>query len=181
MFLLLCYLHNQNSGSRKAADKSRRRVAENGNKSRQKKFNIMSSLMLNGIGFITGDPTLKLNYPQVTHPGLQITTNAITQFKWIYLMLPLTKGSSITGLAITYNNSNARSFITQTRLVNQTSPDSALVVHDDATQLTATTVTTHTSTVSGVTVTGSIVLMLRLNFTNVADTIEIGSVEVDYQ
>ena len=140
----------------------------------------LKKLMLNGIGFVTGEPTLKLNYPFVSHPGMQITATGTGDLKWVYLMLPLCKGDTIKAITITYKNSNARSFISQIRLVNQISPSPVGVIHDDGTDLLATTVTTYTSPANNI-VDGSTVLNLRLMFGNAADMIEIGAVQIDYK
>jgi hypothetical protein len=141
----------------------------------------MKSLMLNGIGFVTGDPTLKLNYPFVSHVGFQINASATGDLKWVSMMLPLNKGEIVNGIRITYRNTNVRSFISQIRLVELVSSNTAIVRHDDGTDLLSTVSTTATSAVSNLQVNGSILLMLRLNFGNIADMIEIGAVEIDCQ
>jgi hypothetical protein len=139
----------------------------------------MKTLMMNGIGFVSGDPTLKLNQPQVSHPSIRINCSIAGDLKWIYLPLPLNRGDIIKGIKISYKNSNARSFISQIRLADMVGPDIAHVKHDDPADLLATSVSTKTSTVANVPVNGSMVLELRLNYSNIADTIEIGAVEID--
>ena len=61
------------------------------------------SLMLHGIGFVTGDPTINLGYPYISHPGMQVTVNEPGDSKWIYMMLPVVSGSLITDIKISYH------------------------------------------------------------------------------
>ena len=137
-------------------------------------------LGLNGNTLRTGDPTLKLDLPWTAHPSIIITANSPGDLKWVYLALPLHEDDKISGVTIYYQNSDKRSFISQTRIVLQTTPDVAHVVHDDPTDLHSTVPASHTSAVSGLIVKGSAVLELRLLFRNTTDWIKIGAIEVKY-
>jgi hypothetical protein len=137
-------------------------------------------LALNGNTLRSGDPTLKLDLPWTAHPSIIITAAAAGDLKWVYLALPLTIGDKITGVTIYYQNSSISSFISQTRLVLQTTPDVAHVVHDDPTDLHSTVPAGYTSVVAGAVVKSSAVLELRLRFKNTADWIKIGGIEIEY-
>lgn len=137
-------------------------------------------LALNGNTLRTGDPTLKLDLPWTAHPSIQITATSPGDLKWVYLALPLRLGNTITGVTLHYQNSSAASFISQTRLVWQTTPNVAHVVHDDPINLLSITPATYVSPVKGVLVKASIVLELRLFFANTADMIRIGGIEIEY-
>jgi hypothetical protein len=137
-------------------------------------------LALNGNTFRTGDPSLKLDLPWTTHPSIQITATVPGDLKWVYLALPFNIGDKISGITICYQNSSTTSFISQTRLVLQTTPDVAHVVHDDPTNLHSTIPATYISPVAGVMVKGSLVLELRLFFAHASDWIKIGAIEIEY-
>jgi hypothetical protein len=137
-------------------------------------------LALNGNMLRSGDPSLKLDLPWAAHPSIIITATAPGDLKWVYLALPLTIGDKIAGITIYYQNSGKFSFISQTRLVLQTTPDVAHVVHDDPADLHSTIPAGYTSAVGGVIVKGSAVLELRLIFRNTADWIKIGAIEIEY-
>ena len=137
-------------------------------------------LSLNGNALRTGDPSLKLDLPWTAHPSIQITATAPGDLKWVYLPLPLHYGDKISSVTLYYQNSSVTSFISQTRLVSQTFPNVAHVVHDDPTDLHSTIPASHISPVAGLTVKGSIVLELRLFFAHSFDMIKIGSIEIEY-
>ncbi len=138
-------------------------------------------LTLNGMSLRSGDPTLKLDHPWTAHPSIQITASAAGDLKWVYLPLPLLQGNAIKNITLYYHNSNAASYISQTRLVDQTSPDQAFVKHDDGTDLRSIVATSYTSNVGNLVVAGSTVLMFRLFFANNVDVIRIGAIIVEYQ
>lgn len=137
------------------------------------------SLMLHSIAFVTGDPTIKLGYPYVFHPGMQIRVNKEGDSKWIYMMLPLSSGDLITDIKIAYHRVGIENSIVMVRLVEQGEPISATVVHDEKTSsdLPATGVI-HSS--CSVLVKKSILLKVCLDIQNIEDMIEFGSVEIGY-
>ena len=137
-------------------------------------------LALNGNTLRSGDPTLKLDLPWTAHPSIIITATSPGDLKWVYLALPLNVDDKISGVTIYYQNSGKLSFISQTRIVLQTTPDVAHVVHDDPTDLHSTVPAGYTSPVGGVIVKGSAVLELRLLFRNTTDWIKIGAIEIKY-
>jgi hypothetical protein len=137
-------------------------------------------LALNGNTLRSGDPSLKLDLPWTAHPSIIISTTSPGDLKWVYLALPLHIGEKITSIIIFYQNSNMASFISQTRLVLQKTPDVATVVHDDPTDLLSTSPAAYTSAVAGVMVKASVVLELRLHFKHTADWIKIGAIEIEY-
>lgn len=137
------------------------------------------SLMLHSLGFVTGDPTIKIGYPYVFHPGLQITVSEPGNSKWIYMMLPLTKGSLITDIKIAQHRTGIQSHIELIRLVEQQEPISATVVHNEEISNTAPS-TGVIGTGCHVLVNNSIMLKVCMDFANTDDMIELGSIEVRY-
>lgn len=137
------------------------------------------SLMLHGIGFVTGDPSINLGYPYVFHPGMQITVNEPGDSKWIYMMLPVVNGSLITDIKISYHRVGIDNRILFVRLVEQGEPISATVVHDDKLSNDLPTSGIIQSSCR-VLVKKSILLKVCLDFQNTDDMIEFGSVEIKY-
>ncbi len=141
----------------------------------------MQTIWLSPTNFITGDPTLRVSYPYVSHPSTIVSCTAPGDLKWVSLGLRLPPDVQIEEVIICYEVSNARSFISQTRLAEMTTPDHATVVHDDPTHLTSTTPATYSSAVSGLVPSGAVTLELRLNFQNTSDEILLGAVGVKIQ
>ena len=137
------------------------------------------SLMLHGIGFVTGDPTINLGYPYIFHPGMQITVNEPGDSKWIYMMLPVVSGSLITDIKISYHRVGIDNRILFVRLVEQGEPISATIVHDDKLQTGLFTSGIIQSSCR-VLVKNSILLKVCLEFQNTDDMIEFGQVEIKY-
>lgn len=137
------------------------------------------SLMLHGVGFVTGDPTIKLSYPFTFHPGMQVTATEPGDSKWIYMMIPLPQGSLITDIRIAHHRVGLNSHISIIRLIEQKEPISATVIHDE--RFTNTVPSTCViKTGCNVVVGKSILLKVCMNFASKDDMIEIGSVEVRY-
>lgn len=141
----------------------------------------MESLMLHGIGFVSGDPTIKFGYPFLLHSGMQVNVTEPGNVKWIYMMLPLTKGSLIKEIEISCHCSDLLSRITHLRLVEQSEPYTSNLVHNEIIEEEC----FHTNfsklhSNCNVVVNKSILLKLCLNFIDTDDTIKIGSVEVKY-
>lgn len=137
------------------------------------------SLMLHALGFVTGDPSVRIDYPYVFHPGLQVTVNEPGDSKWIYMMLPVTRGSLITDIKIAYHRTGLQSHITHIRLVEQREPVSATVVHNEIIEE-ITPVTDVIRSACHVVVNHSILLKVCMDFADTDDMIELGSVEVRY-
>ena len=136
-------------------------------------------LMLNGMGFATGDPSIKINPPFVFHPGTRVTVTEPGNAKWIYIPLPLCKGDLITGISVVYNKSDINTDITQVRMVEQESPTSGTVAYSRKTNCEATGVLTLNGSCK-VEVKTSVLLNLCLDFASAADMIELGAVEIRY-
>ena len=139
----------------------------------------MQTIWLSPAGFVTGDPTLRVNYPFVSHPSTIVSCTAPGDFKWISMGLRLPPDSQIDEVVICYEVSNVRSFIAQVRLAEITTPDRATVIHDDPARLTSTTPTSYASTVAGVVPSGAVTLQLRLNFQDASDEILLGAVGIN--
>ena len=137
------------------------------------------SLMLHGVGFVTGDPTIKLSYPFTFHPGMQVTVTEPGDSKWIYMMLPLQKGCLITDVRIAQHRVGLNSHISLIRLIEQNEPISAIVLHNKRIEDTTPSTCVIGSGCS-VIVKKSVLLKVCMNFTDTDDMIEIGSVEIRY-
>src|SRR5271166_4284835 len=128
--------------------------------------------------FVSGDPTLRISYPYVSHPGAVVTCTEPGDLKWVSMGLRLPPDRQIGEVVICYQVSNAGSFISQVRLAEMTTPDHATVIHDDATHLASTAPTSYASVVPGLVPSGAVTLELRLNFQNTSDEIMLGAVGV---
>ena|SRR5437868_4104831 len=131
--------------------------------------------------YVNGDPTLHLQYANVQFPCTKITCTTPGDLKWIDMGLDVPPGAIITGIIICYQLSNSKSFISQVRLTEQTTPNLRTVHHDDSTDLVSTAPVCATSKVNyGAAINGAVNLSLRLNFTSTNDTIMLGAVGVIY-
>ena len=139
----------------------------------------MRSLMLHSLGFVTGDPSIKISYPFLFHPGLQVTVDKPGNSKWIYLMLPIDRGSLITDIRIAHHRTGLQSHVTLVRLIEQREPISAKIVHDEPIEKTIPSTCVIGSTCH-VVVNSSILLKVCMDFANTDDMIEFGSVEIRY-
>lgn len=137
------------------------------------------SLMLHGLGFVTGDPTIRIKYPYLYLPGIQVSTTEAGDSKWIYMMLPVTKGSLITDINIAHHRTGIQSHISLIRLVEQQEPVSATVVHNGVIEKTVSS-TCIIGTSCQVVVNRSLMLKICIDFFDTDDTIELGSVEIRY-
>lgn len=137
------------------------------------------SLMLHSLGFVTGDPSIKISYPYLFHPGLQVTVNEPGDAKWIYLMLPLTRGSLITDIKIAHQRTGLQSRVALVRLVEQREPVSATVIHDEVIDKSTPSSCIINSSCRAI-VNNSTLLKVCMDFANRDDMIEFGSVEICY-
>lgn len=137
------------------------------------------SIMMHGVGFVTGDPTIELSYPFTFHPGMQVTVTEPGDSKWIYMMLPLQQGSLITDIKIAQHKTGLNSHISLIRLIEQREPISATVIHNEkfSNNMPSTCVI---NSGCNVIVGKSILLKVCMNFASKEDMIEIGSVEIRY-
>lgn len=128
--------------------------------------------------FVTGDPSLRINYPSVQHPNTVVTSTSIGDLKWLSLGLALEPNAALEEVIVCYQVSNARSFIKQVRIEEMSTPDQALVLHDDPAALDSTSAVCYTSNVGGVVPTAAVSLALRLYFGDINDVISLGAVGV---
>jgi hypothetical protein len=140
----------------------------------------MQTVWLSPTDYITGDRSLQISYPSVSHPSTIVTSKKTGDFKWISMGLNLPENITIEELIICYQVSNARSFISQVRLSEMATPDQALVRYDDPADLQSTTPVRYSSIVGGIVRTpgSAVTLELKLNFRNTADKISFGAVGV---
>jgi len=139
------------------------------------------TLWISPTEWISGDPTLRLGYPSVQHPAVEITATAPGDLKWVFVGLRLPTGILIKAVRVCYQLSSKKSFISQVRLTEMQAPDVALVRHDDATDLLSTDPTCYVSTVGAYHPEGAVTLALRLKFAKKTDKITLGSVGVDME
>ncbi len=137
------------------------------------------TLWISPTDWVSGDATLRLSYPSAAHPATEITATAPGDLKWVSLALRLPPFTEIKAVRVCYQVSNPRSFISQVRLTEMTTPERALVRHDDATDLTNVAPTCYVSEVANLRAEGAITLALRLNFANRSDKIILGAVGID--
>ena len=137
------------------------------------------SLMLHGLGFVTGDPTIKIGYPYVVHPGIQVTVEKPGDSKWIYMMLPIDRGSLITDIKIAHHRTGFQSHVSLVRIVEQKEPVSATVVFNDQISHSIPSTSVINSECK-VMVKNSVLLKVCMEFSNTDDMIEFGSVEIRY-
>jgi Pectate lyase superfamily protein len=141
----------------------------------------METIWLSPTGYVTGDPTLQISYPFVSHPGTVVTCTATGDLKWVAMGLRLPPNAKIEDVIISYAVSSAQSFISQIRLAEMTTPDHATVLHDDPTPLQSTSPASYASHVGGLHAEGAVTLELRLHFQNTGDEIRLGALGVTFQ
>ncbi|MCA9903238.1 MAG: collagen-like protein [Anaerolineae bacterium] len=107
---------------------------------------------------------------------LRVTTQQAGDLQWLNLPLIVQDNLAIKAVIVCYDLSSASSFISQVRLAEETVPPSALVVHDDGTDLTSTDPVCAESAVNNYQPNGALGLSLRLNFANTTDRIDIGAI-----
>jgi hypothetical protein len=96
-------------------------------------------------------------------------------FQWVLLGLTV-PSVVIKGVHVCYAiQTESETYISQVRLTQMTTPDKALVVHDDGTNLTSTSPTCYTSEAE-VKVEGTITLALKMVFGSESDVILIGGI-----
>jgi len=131
------------------------------------------------MGFVSGDPTIRISYPYVFHPGVQVTVTEPGDSKWIYMMLPMPKGSLITDIKVAHHRTGIQSYVSHIRLVEQREPVTAEVVHDDKI---AESVPSNSiiSCACHVVARKSMMLKICMTFDNTDDMIEFGAVELQF-
>ena len=130
--------------------------------------------------YVTVDPSLRIEYPSVNHPSTIVKSKTRGGSKWISVSLRLPENITIEEVIVCYQVSNPRSFISQIRLSEMSTPDQARVRHDDGAALQSPTPARYSSIVPGVVPApgAAMMLQLRLNFQDAADRIYLGAVGV---
>jgi hypothetical protein len=138
----------------------------------------VQTIWLSPTAYVTGDPSLRISYPFVSHPSTVVTCISPGDLKWVSMGLPLPPNVQIKEVIICHQLSNSQSFISQVRLAEMTTPNQAVVRHDDPTDLKSTSPTSYSSKVANFTPSAAVTLELRLNFHNTTDRIMLGAVGV---
>jgi len=134
-----------------------------------------------------GPPSVLSVSPLVPGPStaIMVTSDQIVEendFQWVLLGLTLPSGASgkIKYVKICYQveTSSSGTYISQVRLTKMTTPDVAIVIHDDPTDLTETVPTCYESSVKKKKVSGTITLALKMVFASTDDVIRIGGVKL---
>ena len=76
---------------------------------------------------------MEISYPSVSHPHAIVPSTTQGDAKWIAMGLRLPPDVKIDEIILCYHASNPDSLIAQVQLVEMTTPDHALVRHDDPT------------------------------------------------
>ena len=106
-------------------------------------------------------------------------------FQWVNIGLTSQMNKVIKGVEIYYEVEAATpgsTYISQVRLTQMTTPDEALVIHDDPTDLTSTDPTSYLSATGKpkAKVGGTITLTLKVVFASTNDSIRVGGIKVIY-
>jgi hypothetical protein len=148
------------------------------------------TMWIDHLVFLPGDPSVQTSFNAVNSgvggglSGLIITSSTLGDEaegggnKVVETALEVPPGFDIVSVRVCYENSNPRSFITQTRLAQvQNPPSTALVLLDDPTHLNAAgpvCVNSQPTLVNPAT--GSVLLSLRVNFGDTSDKIVLRAV-----
>lgn len=150
----------------------------------------IETMWIDHLVFLAGDPSVQTSFNAVNSgvggglSGLIITSSTLGDEaegggnKVVETALEVPPGFDIVSVRICYENSNPRSFITQTRLAQvQNPPGTALVLLDDPTHLNAAGPVCMNSQPTLVDpAKGSVLLSLRLNFGDTSDKIVLRAV-----
>lgn len=107
-------------------------------------------------------------------------------FQWVDIGLTAQEKKVIKGVQVCYQVQTTQpgsTYISQVRLTQTTTPDSALVIHDDATNLVSTDpvcYTSYTPKSSKPKVNGDITLSLKIVIGNQGDEIRVGGIKLIY-
>jgi hypothetical protein len=150
----------------------------------------IETMWIDHLVFLPGDPSVQTSFNAVNSgvgsglSGLIITSSTLGDEaegggnKVVETALEVPPGLDIVSVRVCYENSNPRSFITQTRLAQvQNPPSTALVLLDDPSHLNAAgPVCVNSQTTLVDPAKGSVLLSLRLNFGNTSDKIVLRAV-----
>jgi hypothetical protein len=86
-----------------------------------------------------------------------------SDFQWVSLGLSVPDGIKVKGVQVCYQIIGGKStYISQVRLTQMTTPNQALVIHDDPTNLMSTAPVCYKSAASGFSIKGTITLELKI-------------------
>src|SRR6476659_4615061 len=138
----------------------------------------MPSMWFSPTEFVSGDPTLHVEYPSVSGPATIVRCSSPGPWKWVSMGVNLPGTVQITSVTLCYQVSGGGSSIEQVRLTDMAEPNTALVIHDDAVSLSSTSAARYRSAVANSSPRQALTLALRLNFANTQGQILLGAVEV---
>lgn len=150
----------------------------------------ISTVWIDHLVFLPGDPSVNTSFNAVNSgvggglSGLIITSSTVGDQaqgggnKVVETALEVPPGFDIVSVRVCYENSNTRTFISQTRLAQvQNPPSSATVLLDDPTHLNAAgAVCVNSQTTLVKPAKGSVLLSLRLSFADTSDKIVLRAV-----
>lgn len=130
-----------------------------------------------------GPPSMLSVSPMSPGPSTALKVTAASpvsenDFQWVLLGLAV-PSVTVKGIKTCYQvqtSSPGSTYISQVRLTRMTTPDTALVIHDDPANLTATSPTCSTSP-ANVKVEGTITFEMKMVFGSASDIIRIGGIE----
>lgn len=145
----------------------------------QLQINAQQTIWLSPLSLVSGSSEVTIVPSVFTNlNAAAITSTNLGSNNRVLLGLNLSSNQKIDSIIINYRLLNSASFIDQIRLTEMTNPNFATVINDDATDLTSTIAARYSSSVGGVTVNGTITLILFLNFADPGDIIYIGAIGV---
>ena len=127
-------------------------------------------------------PPSKLSVSPYSSPSTAIVVTAggavkESDFQWVLLGLTVASGTKVKGVVVCYQVLGGEStYISQVRLTEMTTPNTAIVKHDDPTNLTSTAPVCYKSKVTGFTVNGTNTLGLKIVIGKKSDKILIGGI-----
>jgi parallel beta-helix repeat protein len=137
-------------------------------------------MWLSPTDFVSGDPTLLIEYPSVSGPGTVVRCSSPGAWKWVSLGVNLPGDLQVGAITVCYQISGGGSSIEQVRLTDMAEPNTALVIHDEAVSLSSPSPARHTSVVANAAPRQALTLNLRLNFADTASRVLLGAVEVTF-
>jgi hypothetical protein len=129
-------------------------------------------------------PPSRLSVCPHSGPSTAIAVTSISlvkesDFQWVLLGLTVPSGIQVKGVVVCYQIIGSEStYISQVRLTQMTEPNTALVKHDDPTNLRSAAPVCYKSKVNGFKVEGTITLELKLVIGKKGDKILIGGISL---
>ena len=127
-------------------------------------------------------PPSKLSVAPHSSPSTAIAITASglvkdSDLQWINIGLTVPDKTKVKGVVVCYQIVGGKStFISQVRLTQMTTPNQALVLHDDPTNLTSTIPVCYKSVANGFSVTGTITLALRIAIGRKGEKVLVGGI-----